>query len=119
MKTNLFTPTLLAALALSFSSCGKKEVERAPRPMPESAKLLVDATADTADAVLLHTVDTATEFPAAISSLEPDVAEPEVRAVQQLPAPSTSGSSNGDSQQTVQVVEPVRASAPLKQDWGV
>ena len=72
-----------------------------------------------ADAVLLHTVDTTTEFPAAISSLEPDVAEPEVRAVQQLPAPSTSGSSNGDSQQTVQVVEPVRASAPLKQDWGV
>lgn len=115
MKTKFLTSTLLAALALSFSGCGEKEVERAPRPMSESANLLVNPAGDTAYAVLLHTVDTATEFPAALSSLEPEVAEPEVRAVQQLPSQN---SSDGAPQQTVQVVEPVRASAPLKQDWG-
>ncbi len=118
MKTNYLISTMLAALAFGFGACGKKEVERAPRPMPESANLLINPSEDTADAVLLHTVDTATEFPAALSSLEPEVPEPEVRVVQQLPNQSANGSSDEGSQQTAQVVEPVRASTPLRQDWG-
>ena len=119
MKTNHLAYLMLSALALGFAACGKKEVERAPRPMPESAKLLVAPGADTADAVLLHTVDSATEFPTALSSLEPDAAEPDVRAVQELTSqPAGTNSDQPLDQSSVQVVEPVRASVPLKQDWG-
>jgi len=113
--TNLL---LLLVITLSMAACGKKEVKRAPKPMSESAKLLVTPSADTADAVLLHTVDTATEFPTALASLEPDVAEPDVRAVEDL-APKSTASAPGESvAQAVQVVAPVKASAPLRQDWG-
>lgn len=109
---------LLLVLSLGLSACGKKEVKKAPKPMSESAKLLVTPSTDTADAVLLHTVDTATEFPAALGSLEPDVAEPDVRAVEDL-APNPTATEPGEpATQVVQVVAPVRASAPLKEDWG-
>ena len=108
----------LVILVLGFAGCGEKKVERVAKPVPESAKMLLEPSADTADAVLLHTVDTATEFPMALGSLEPDAIEPEVRAVQELP-PATSAS--GETvEQAVEIVESstVRASTPLNQDWG-
>lgn len=75
--------------------------------------MLVNPPAGTSDAVLLHTVDVATEFPAALNSLAPDVPEPEVRMVQDFQPTSPGGVA-----QAVEIVQPVRASAPLKQDWG-
>lgn len=118
-KLRLFSVATFALSALSFASCGKKEeTVQEPRPMSESAKLLVEPSADTADAVLLHTVDTATEFPAALSSLEPDIPEPEVRDVTKLPQPETTSPSPEPTEQAVQVVQPVRAAVPLRQDWG-
>jgi hypothetical protein len=104
---------LILFLSLSFGACGKKNKSGGPRPLSKSANVLVNPPTDNAEAVLLHTVDSATEFPAALNSLEPDVPEPEVRAVQALP-PSTSGS----NEQAVEIVQPVRASVPLRQDWG-
>ena len=117
-KLRLVRIAILLVVTVSFVSCGKKEVEKKPRPMSESAKLLVEPSADTADAVLLHTVDTATEFPAALTSLEPDVPEPEVRTVEELPPPQQDNPSTEPTEQAVRVVQPTRAAVPLRQDWG-
>lgn len=104
----------IAALTVCLVGCGEKEPKRVAKPMPESAKLLINPTADTADAVLLHTVDSATEFPTALNSLEPDALEPEVRTLERFPESQTDTTLD----QGVEIVESVRASVPLKQDWG-
>lgn len=103
----------LAAVGVTFffAACGKKK--HYERPLSRSAQVLVNPPAGTSDAVLLHTVDVATEFPAALNSLAPDVPEPEVRRVQEFQPASPGGAA-----QAVEIVQPVRASAPLKQDWG-
>lgn len=98
---------------LVFSSCGKKDDKAKPGELSDAAKVLVSPPAESSDAVLLHTVDSATEFPTAISSLAPDIAEPEIRPVKRSPPV---GSPANES--VVEVVTPVRASVPLKKDWG-
>jgi hypothetical protein len=100
------------AVSLTFAACSKKNNNK-ERPLSKSAQMLVNPPSGTSDAVLLHTVDSATEFPAALNSLEPDVPKPEVRSVSQF-IPGNSGAGG----QTVEVVQPVRASVPLKKDWG-
>jgi hypothetical protein len=103
----------LVSILLMFSACGKKEDKMAPRPIPGSAQVLINPPADAAEAVLLHTVDSATEFPAALNSVEPDVAEPEIRTVTERPPPGSDSTA-----QVVVGVPSVRAAVPLKQDWG-
>ena len=102
----------LFTLALFLAACGKEEKQPA-RPLSESAQTLVNPSVDSSDAVLLHTIDSATEFPAALNSLDPDIVEPEVRVVKE-----TKPASNGKIEQVVNVVAPVTASVPLKEDWG-
>ncbi|MDA1066320.1 MAG: hypothetical protein O3C43_07440 [Verrucomicrobia bacterium] len=102
----------LFTLVLLLAACGKEEKQPA-RPLSESAQLLINPPADSTDAVLLHTIDSATEFPAALNSLDPNIVEPEVRVVQE-----TKTLGNGKIEQVVNVVAPVTASVPLKEDWG-
>lgn len=104
---------ILVSSCLVFSACGEKKVQRIKKPLSESAKILINPPANSMDAVLLHTVDSATEFPAALSSLEPDAAEPEVRVVREVSPVNTEA-----AEQVVEVVQPVRAAVPLQEDWG-
>ena len=99
---------------LGFSGCGKEKEKLPPRPLSQSARMLVEPSPENSDAVLLHTIDSATEFPAALGSLEPDIAQPEVRTVQEtLPARSAESPNV-----PINIVAPVSASVPLKEDWG-
>ncbi len=102
-------------LVLGLAACSKNADKLEPRPLSKSAKVLVNPPAESADAVLLHTVDSATEFPAALESLDPKIVEPEVRVVED----NRSLTATADpSVPAVNIVTPVTASVPLKEDWG-
>lgn len=102
---------VLTSCCLLLVSCGTKDGQTLP--LSKSAKIMLNPPPESADAVLLHTMDSATEFPQAISSLAPDIPEPEVRKVKPV------GQTKADAAQPeVEVVQPVRAAVPLKQDWG-
>lgn len=102
-------------LVMGLAACSKKAEKLQPRPLSRSAQVLVTPPAESAEAVLLHTVDSATEFPAALESLEPEIVEPEVRVVED----GRSLTATADpSSPAVKIVAPVVASVPLKEDWG-
>jgi hypothetical protein len=69
----LLSGAVLLILVLVFAGCGKEE-KQSTRPLSESTQMLLNPPVDRSDAVLLHTIDSATEFPAALNSLEPEIA---------------------------------------------
>lgn len=74
--------TLIALLSCVLCGCGKKEEAAAEPPLkvvPESAKHLIEPPEELKDEILPHTVDTATEFPQSIATLEENVEAPEIR----------------------------------------
>jgi len=108
----LLSGAVLLILVLVFAGCGKEE-KQSTRPLSESTQMLLNPPVDRSDAVLLHTIDSATEFPAALNSLEPEIAKPEVRIIQENRPISA-----GKIEPVVVNVVPVTASVPLKEDWG-
>lgn len=102
-------------LVMGLAACSKEAEKQPPRPLSSSAQILVNPPSESSEAVLLHTVDSATEFAAALESLDPEIIEPEVRIVED----NRSLTAKADpSAPVVNIVAPVVASVPLKEDWG-
>lgn len=81
-EKGLFLSGILLAVMLALGGCGRSSTES---ELPEAAQTLVNPSPEIAAEVLPHTVDSATEFQAALETVADDAKKPAVRETELQP----------------------------------